>query len=248
MNTTIVICSLVQAERDRATHEVEEWKESKKIFEGRPSMPESLSSSDGTRYDVWTRKMEAAPPAPRKTGSITIRFTPRPFSTAARESKAEEEQEWLAKMAAARKIQPPSENSDESINDKNPEFLKDKGVDFFKVGNFQAAMNVFTEAIRLNGNLPSLFSNRAACYLSMKDYDSCISDCCKALELLYPVVPTNYSMRAKVFVRRGTAYAHVDRLDLALQDYSAAQKLVPNDPRVTEDCERIKMALIAEGQ
>ena len=190
------------------------------------------------RYDIWTRKIEAVPPPPRKTGNISVRFTPRAFSTAARESKAEEEQEWLAKMAAARKIQPPSENS---------EFLKDKGVDFFKAGNFKAAVNVFSEAIRLNGHLPSLYSNRAACYLSMEDYDSCISDCCKALELLYPVVPSNYPMRAKVFVRRGTAYAHIDRMDLALQDYSAAQKLVPNDTQVSEDYERIKMALVAEG-
>lgn len=192
--------------------------------------------------------MEAAPPPPRKTGSISIRFTPRAFSTAARESKAEEEQEWLAKMAAARKIQPPSENSDESINDKNPEFLKDKGVDFFKAGNFKAAVNVFSEAIRLNQNLPSLYSNRAACYLSMEDYDGCINDCCRALELMYPVVPSNYPMRAKVFVRRGTAYARVDRMDLALQDYSAAHQLVPNDMRVTNDYQRIKTALAAEGQ
>ena len=40
---------------------------------------------------------------PHPLGYLLIRFTPRVFLTAARESKAQEEEEWLTKQAAARR-------------------------------------------------------------------------------------------------------------------------------------------------
>ena len=199
-----------------------------------------------TKRDVWTGKVEQSPPPLRKAGSITVHFTPRPFTTAARESKVAEEQEWLAKMAAARKIKP-LENSEENINERNPEFLKDKGIEFFKAGNYEAAINVFSEALRLNELLPSLYSNRAACYLCTGDLEKCISDCCRALELYYPVVPSNYVARTKVFVRRGTAYAKGGRLDLAVQDYDAAIKLSPNDEKLKEDYHKLKQFMLSNN-
>ena len=195
--------------------------------------------------DIWPGKTAPSAPPPRKGGNIVIHFTPRQFTTAARESTAQQEEEWLAKMAAARRIQPPK-TADESPNERNPEFLKDKGVTFFKAGNYEAAINIFSEAINLNKNLPHLYSNRAACYLSIGDNESCIKDCSIALELLFPVVPSNYAARTKVFVRRGTAYANVGELDLALQDYDGAKKLSPQDERIRQDYERIKQALLAE--
>jgi dyslexia susceptibility 1 candidate gene 1 protein len=187
--------------------------------------------------DIWTGKKEPLPAPLRQTGEISVHFTYREFSTAARESKYAEEQEWLAKMAAARKIKS-SDTSD--INEANPEFLKDKGINFFKAGNYEAAINVFTEAIKSNNLLPSLYANRAACYLSIGKYEDCIDDCGKALDLYYPVVPSNYLSRAKVFVRRGTAYASMEDYHLALQDYDSALKLSPNDEKLKDDYEKIK--------
>ena len=57
-------------------------------------------------------------------------------------------------MAAARRIQPPR-TADESPNDSNPEFLKDKEVTVFKAGNYKAAINIFSEAINFNKNYPT---------------------------------------------------------------------------------------------
>ena len=185
----------------------------------------------------------AAAAAVRQGGTIAVHFTPRQFTTAARESTAQQEEEWLTKMAAARRIKLP-ETADETTNDRNPEFLKDKGVGFFRAGNYEAAINVFSEAIGLNKNLPSLYSNRAACYLSLGNNESCVKDCCVALELLFPVVPDNYIARSKVFVRRGTAYANMGELDLALQDYDGATKLCPSNTDLQEDYQRIKHALL----
>ena len=233
-----------QSERDKAERELETWKDKKK----QPQQPKPQTNPNppkaSTKSDViWKGgKKTQNPPPPRKSGSIQVRFTPRVFPTAARESKAQEEEEWLAKQAAARRIATDKTNSEGDINERNPEFLKDKGVEFFRTGNFEAAINAFSEAIALNPNLPQLFSNRAACFLATGDNDKCINDCTRALELYYPVVPSNYVSRSKVFVRRGTAYANEGEYGLAMQDYEAAAKLVPDDESLKEDCAKLRLA------
>lgn len=240
-----------QSERDRTQRELEEWKSQKKAAKAVKEVKETqaVAKVNGMRRgkkEIWgASKSSTSKPPPRKGGNIQVRFTPRVFPTAARESKALEEQEWLTKMAAARKISTPKDkDSAETINERNPEFLKDKGVEFFKNGNYEAAINAFSEAIKLNPSLPQLFSNRAACCLAIGEYDKCIQDSCRALELYYPVVPSNYLARAKVFVRRGTAYANQGELDLAIQDYSAAMKLSPNNEELKEDHAKLVAALV----
>ena len=237
-----------QQERDKAERELEQWKEEKKAkVKAKKEAAMAKKQRPTISGEIWKEKKSDALPPPRKSGSIQIRFTPRAFTTAARESKEAEEQEWLAKMAAARRIKPPkSKEENADINERNPEFLKDKGVEFFRAGNYEAAINAFSEAIELNPGLPQLFSNRAACCLAIGENDKCIIDCCRALELFYPVVPSNYASRTKVFVRRGTAYANIGRLDLAVQDYDAALKLSPRDEKLRDDCEQLKQALLSD--
>ena len=242
-----------QSERDRTQRELEEWKSQKKAVKNVKAVKEvkekpTVANIGGTidEKGIWkVSKSSISKPPPRKGGNIQVRFTPRVFPTAARESKALEEQEWLTKMAAARKISTTKDkDSAETINERNPEFLKDKGVEFFKSGNYEAAVNAFSEAIKLNPSLPQLFSNRAACCLAMGEDDKCIQDSCRALELYYPVVPSNYLARAKVFVRRGTAYANQGELDLAIQDYNAAMKLSPSNEELKEDHAKLVAALV----
>lgn len=231
-------------ERDRTERELDEWKQKQRHIKAKEKSKTIVDSQNNWRA-IWTeKKSTAVKPAPRKSGSIQVRFTPRVFPTAARESKEQEEQEWLTKMAAARKITTPKDKeSGESINERNPEFLKDKGVNLFQRGNYEGAINAFSEAIKLNPHLPQLFSNRAACCLALGEDEKCVLDCCRALELYYPVVPSNYSPRAKVFVRRGTAYANQGQLDLAAQDFSAAQKLCPGDEELKKDYAKIRTAM-----
>lgn len=238
-------------EREKAEREMELWKQKKAATKVKELQRREIAtthkhsrSPNPKKGSIWGQEKEAKKklPPPRSGGSISVQFTPRVFPTAARESKEAEEMEWLTKMAAARKIKLPDSDSGESINERNPEFLKDKGVEFFKVGNYSAALNAFSEGIQLNPNHPQLFSNRAACYLVMGENERCISDCCRALELFYPVVPSNHASRTKALVRRGTAYANVGMLDLAAQDYDAALKLSPHDAKLREDCMRLQEA------
>lgn len=243
-----------QVERDRANQALEKWREENKIKEkqkmdtSRELKKKTQTSSKKTSKppDIWSEavrhKLEkkAPLPPPRTGGNIEVKFTPRVFPTAARESRETEEQEWLAKQAAARRI---TGDNKEDVNERNPEFLKDRGVHFFKTKNYEAAINVFSEAISLNPALPQLFSNRAACYLAASELDLCINDCCTALELYYPVVPSNQVKRAKVFARRGSAYAKSGKLEQAVQDYEAAVELVPGDKGLRDDLSRLNTAL-----
>lgn len=237
------IARLKQDERDKTIKELEEWKKAKqqqkltKKEEVATVNKDVISSSKNEKGS----KKKHKPPPPRTGGNIEVRFTPRVFPTAARESKHEEEQEWLTKMAAARRINADGKEGG-SINERNPEFLKDKGVALFKAGDYKGATNAFTEGLKLNPHLPQLFANRAACFLASGEDNNCISDCTRALELYYPVVPSNYASRAKVFVRRGTAYANVGELGLAEQDFGAALKLCPDNDQLKEDYAKIRIA------
>ncbi|CAH3169325.1 unnamed protein product [Porites lobata] len=179
-------------------------------------------------------------PEPRSGGSISVSFTPRVFKTAARESKAPEEEEWLKKMASAGRKTDYTNSDAIDMEEMNPIWLKDKGIGFYKVGNYVAAINAFTAAIVLDGSIPSLYSNRAACHLQLKQYKECAQDCTSALELLVPPVQANSSSRCKAYVRRGTAFMQMEEYVLALEDYESALKLDPQNADLRRDSDRIR--------
>ncbi|XP_006831690.1 PREDICTED: dyslexia susceptibility 1 candidate gene 1 protein homolog [Chrysochloris asiatica] len=181
-------------------------------------------------------------PAPRTLGSIKINFTPRVFPTALRESQVAEEEEWLHKQAEARRAMNTDipELSDLKEEEKNPEWLKDKGNKLFATENFLAAINAYNLAIRLNNKIPLLYLNRAACHLKLKNLHKAIEDSSKALELLTPPVTDNANARMKAYVRRGTAFCQLEMYVEGLLDYEAALKIDPSNKIVQNDAEKIR--------
>lgn len=55
-------------------------------------------------------------------------------------------------------------------------FLSVRCSKFFLAGNYQAAVNAYSLAIKLNRKIPALFSNRAACHLKMRNLHKAIED------------------------------------------------------------------------
>ncbi|RDD46300.1 Dyslexia susceptibility 1 candidate gene 1 protein-like protein [Trichoplax sp. H2] len=215
-----------EAERQRTTEEIEYWKETDTYH--------SKQARNG-KNSIFEDKDKI--PLPRSSGSIQVKFTSRTFPTAARESKAQEEQEWLDKIAAARR---PKGDGSENPEESDPMWLKDKGSSLFKAGDYVSAINAFNEAIRLEPILPSLYLNRSACFLKIGDYPYCIEDCCKALERLTPPVPANAAQRSKAYVRRGTAYFKLELYVDALQDYDQAISLDPDNEGLKQDADMIR--------
>ncbi|NWI71284.1 DAAF4 factor, partial [Todus mexicanus] len=81
-------------------------------------------------YSMFSENLkEEQLPGPRSAATIKINFTSRVFPTPLRESLVAEEEEWLLKQAEARRIisTDMSELEDLKEEEKNPDWLKDKG-------------------------------------------------------------------------------------------------------------------------
>ncbi|NXN34690.1 DAAF4 factor, partial [Rhinoptilus africanus] len=194
-------------------------------------------------YSMFSENLkEEQLPAPRSAATIKINFTSRVFPTALRESRVAEEEEWLCKQAEARRTISAdlSELEDLKEEEKNPDWLKDKGNKMFATGNYLAAVNAYNLAVRLNSKLPLLYLNRAACHLKLRNLHKAIEDSSKALELLTPPVPDKENARVKAYVRRGTAFCQLELYTEGLQDYEAALKIDPKNKNIEKDAEKIR--------
>ena len=64
----------------------------------------------------------------------------------------------------------------EKTETKSCEDHKREGNELFKSGNYKKAINSYTEAIRHNDNNPIYWSNRAQCYIKLKQFERALSD------------------------------------------------------------------------
>eukprot|EP00035_Acanthoeca_spectabilis_P023904 m.451469 g.451469 ORF g.451469 m.451469 type:complete len:382 (+) comp20161_c0_seq1:29-1174(+) len=195
--------------------------------------PQSVSSPKATAVEV---RGEASTAPVRKTSEIKVSFTARAFKTAARESKRGEEEEWLANQAAARKaVQEAKQFAKDLGVENDPLWLKDKGNEFFKKGDYKGAINAYTAGITLNSRMAPLFSNRAACHLKLDDFYAAANDCSKALSLLTPPVEENRKSRLIAFSRRSAALAGIGDFESAISDVRSALELDPNNEALRAD-------------
>ncbi|XP_065703316.1 dynein axonemal assembly factor 4 isoform X2 [Patagioenas fasciata] len=230
--------------------EVEQLKEKKKEEINKAEIPNEGTSETRLKptkgcasFSMFSENVkEERLPAPRSAATIKVNFTPRVFPTALRESRVAEEEEWLRKQAEARRTinADLSELEDLKEEEKNPDWLKDKGNKMFATGNYLAAVNAYNLAVRLNNKLPLLYLNRAACHLKLRNLHKAVEDSSKALELLTPPVPDNENARVKAYVRRGTAFCQLELFTEGLQDYEAALKINPKNKTIEKDAEKIR--------
>ncbi|XP_010217622.1 PREDICTED: dyslexia susceptibility 1 candidate gene 1 protein [Tinamus guttatus] len=245
--------------REEKPHqEIEQLKENQKEKITKPMIPNERTSKITVKptkgpssNSMFSENLkEEQLPAPRSSGTIKINFTSRAFPTALRESRVAEEEEWLHKQAEARRTinDDLAELKDLKEEEKNPDWLKDKGNKMFATGNYLAAVNAYNLAVRLNNKLPVLYLNRAACHLKLRNLHKAIEDSSKALELLTPPVPDNENARVKAHVRRGTAFCQLELYAEGLQDYEAALKIDPKNSTIEKDAEKIRRIIQGTSQ
>ncbi|KAM3609956.1 uncharacterized protein V6R79_022946 [Siganus canaliculatus] len=205
------IQKMKDAERERTTAELKEWQQKQKEeIAKEPQIPfptqrnkqRQLESADEKHKDTCSvmrnprqaqrdntrterKKNHVNIPLPRPAGSIQVSFTPRVFPTALRESRVPEEEEWLKKQADARRAvnADVAELADLEEKERNADWLKDKGDKCFAAGDYLGAVNSYSLAIRLNRNIPALYSNRAACHLKLRNLHKAIEDSTQVLGL-----------------------------------------------------------------
>lgn len=181
-------------------------------------------------------------PLVRPTTEINVNFTPRRFITPKRESRNEDENEWLLKQKDMKKAMGFDED-DLLPEEKNPEYLKKRGDQFFEQKNFRAAVAAYTAAIQLTNKWPDLYLNRSAAHFQLENYQRCIEDCSRGYELLVPVCDANLESRKNCLARRGAALARVGLIKQAFDEIVAALKLDPGDAVLRRDAEMLRCKL-----
>ncbi len=115
-----------------------------------------------------------------------------------------------------------NERGEESFDWENLEYksLQD-GKNFAKSGNFQEAINKFSEYIKRDNKNPYAFIYRSLTYNQLEDYEKAMSDVYSALSLNKSIAEV-YSTKALIEWSKGN-------LQSALVDYDKAISIEPNN-------------------
>ena len=115
-----------------------------------------------------------------------------------------------------------SKGSNKEINRRNANDLLEKGIALYKTSSFQESIKLFNEAIKLDPQLDSAYTERGYSNAKLNNYDRAISDYSTAIKL-NPKVAINFQNRAQAFSSKG-------KFTLALKDFKTVLAL--NDSAV----------------
>lgn len=112
--------------------------------------------------------------------------------------------------------------SPSTITHEAPDFFK-WGVDKIQSGNYQGAIENFTQAIQHHADLATAYSNRCLAHLQLGDYQTAIEDCTQAATL----APKN----TEAYLNRGLAHYRLGNYQAAIEDNNQVIQLNPNEFR-----------------
>ncbi|KAM5171440.1 RNA polymerase II-associated protein 3 isoform 2-T3 [Mantella aurantiaca] len=133
-----------------------------------------------------------------------------------------------------------SEEEDGIIIDKDKALSeKEKGNNYFRVGNYDEAVECYTRGMNADPYNAVLPTNRASAFFRLKKYAVAESDCNLAIAL-----DRTYS---KAYSRRGASRLALKNLNGAKEDYEKVLELVPNNFEATNELKKINGELQASG-
>jgi len=116
---------------------------------------------------------------------------------------------------------------------------KEKGNEFFKQQNYPEAIKTYSEAIRRNPQDHVLFSNRAACYTKLGEWQLGLKDCEECIRLNPTFV--------KAYIRKAVLETAMKQYHKAVDTYNEALKIEPDNSEVKDGIDRV-IALISQSQ
>lgn len=144
------------------------------------------------------------------------------------ESKPEMKQE--VKQASRSEVKPESKQETKSANFPTPKAtptpeeaeaikLKDQGNEAYKRKDFATALDLYTQALALTPNNPSLLLNQSAAHYEAGDYDAAVKKAEAAVDLAREV-GADFTFYGKAYARMANAHFKADRLEDAVKFYN----------------------------
>lgn len=109
--------------------------------------------------------------------------------------------------------------------------LKDQGNEFFKAGNYLKAAALYTQAIKLEPNNPTLYSNRAAAFLHLVKLNKALADA----EMTVTLNP----QWEKGYFRKGCVLEAMERYDDAVAAFQVALQYNPQSAEISKKIKRL---------
>lgn len=158
-----------------------------------------------------------------------------------------------------KKINNPPEHGEYEVTERVQLLLdiKGKGNALFAAGHFDRAVDMWNESLEVfseecvkslstalaqtvTSNAVACHSNIANVQFKQKDFVGAIESCSNALGLQPDFV--------KALYRRGESHLALDELERALEDFTNALALAPNDPAIKKSLARVKERLNTEDR
>lgn len=210
--------------------------------------------------DIFNRSNLKPLPEVRKASCLRFKHTPRVFKTPVRESTIQREKEFLVKNRPYlhnNKYLNSSEGTTADISEVDPTWLKKKGDDFFRSGDYFSAINAYSEAFEKDNTFFQALTNRSLCYLQIGEVERSICDGKDAIQIIRNEMnddssrltsSESISLQEKIFTRMATAQCHIkgdnlNHLQIALKYLQEAAQLddKSSDELLIKDINRLKV-------
>jgi len=156
-------------------------------------------------------------------------------------SKSLTESSTAQTLQSLRKVEKLKRERD-AINYIDPEKAqeeREKGNELFKQQKFPEAIAAYTEAIRRNPKDHVLFSNRAAAYTKLGEFNYAVKDCDQSLALNPNFV--------KSYIRKANLEVATKQYHKAIETFDKALKIEPDNSEAKEGLQRT-LGMVAQQQ
>ena len=160
-----------------------------------------------------------------------------------RESKIAEEDDWIAKNRRHLKKHgvlgaKGKKGNGVDPSEEDPNWLKARGDDFVRGGDYRSALNAYSAAIDGDEHMLACYSNRSTCYFKLDMFTECRLDCIEGVRRVEEELRGAYdngtaaeilsltSMLVKLLLRRGATHTHLGLFPDAAADYDRARNVV----------------------
>jgi len=136
--------------------------------------------------------------------------------------------------------------TDVDVSDVDPIWLTSKGDEFYQRGDIGSAINAYSEALGTDNTMVETLLARAACYLDLREAESCIADCMTALKLSDSIENRLESDEAKLLFKKnllsrlGMAYCLRSEHDKALELFHSVLQLDKHDDDALQNIRYLK--------